>query len=178
MAKEVKLITSIVEEPDDRLGYSGKLCIDAETVEQIAASNAGSKRIIVSVANLIDWHAAFISSGKGDYFIIVNKERVKALRQNDIDLSKVEISLLPDESEYGMPMPVELAELLAMDSEANTYFHKLTPGKMRALMYIIAKPKRETTRLKKAIGILEYLKEVRGKLDFRELNEWLKEQSI
>ena len=176
MAKEITLIGSVTEEPDDRLGYSGKLYIDADTVERMAAGNKGSKRIIVSLANLIDWHAAFISSGKGDYFIIVNKERVKTLRQNKIDLSKVEVSLLPDESEYGMPMPVELEELLGMDSEANTYFHALTPGKMRALMYIIAKPKREETRLKKAVGIVEYLKEVRGKLDFREMNGWLKER--
>jgi len=176
MSEAITFTAAIEEEPSDVLGYSGKLYVDTETVERMAAANDGSKRIIVSLANLLDWHAAFISSGKGDYFIIVNKERVKTLRQNDINLSKVPVSLLPDESEYGMPMPEELSELLAMDSEADQYFHALTPGKMRALMYIIAKPKREATRLKKAVSITEYLKEVRGKLDFREMNVWMKER--
>jgi len=176
MAKEVTFLGSVVEEPSDVLGYSGKIYIDADTVERMAADNAGSKRIIVSLSETIEWHAAFISSGKGDYFIIVNKERVKALQQNEIDLTRVQITLVPDESEYGMPMPIELGELLSMDSEADAYFHGLTPGKMRALMYIVAKPKREATRLKKAVGITEYLKEVRGKLDFREMNVFMKER--
>ena len=176
MSKEVTLIASIAEEPDDVLGYSGKLYVDADTVDRMAANNEGSKRIIISIGNILEWHAAFIPSGRSDYFIILNKNRIKALRQNGLDLNKVEVTLYPDESEYGMPMPIELGELLAMDSEADTHFHALTPGKMRALMYLVAKPKREATRLKKAVGIVEYLKEVRGKLDFRELNVWMKER--
>ncbi len=176
MSKEVTFIGAIAEEPDDVLGYSGKLYVDTDTVEQMAATNDGSKRIIISISETIEWHAAFIPSGKGDFFIIINKERVKALRQNNVDLAKVHVTLLPDESEYGMPMPIELGELLSMDSEVDAYFHALTPGKMRALMYIVAKPKGEPTRLKKAVGIVEYLKEVRGKLDFREMNTFLKER--
>lgn len=176
MAKQTTISGAIIEDPDDTLGYSRKLYVDADLVNRIAASNQGSKRVLVSFSETVEWHAAFIPSGRGDYYIIVNKERVKALRQNGINLAKVDVTLTPDESEYGMPMPIELAELLSMDSDADTYFHALTPGKMRALMYIIAKPKREETRLKKAVGITEYLKEVRGKLDFRELNVWMKEQ--
>jgi len=176
MSKAVTFTGALIEEPDDVLGYSGKVFVDSDTVERMAASNAGSRRIIVSIAETIEWHAAFIPSGKGDFFIIVNKDRVKALRQNDINLDKLTVTLLPDESDYGMPMPVELGELLAMDNEADKYFHALTPGKMRALMYLVAKPKREETRLKKAVGIVEYLTEVRGKLDFRALNDWMRER--
>lgn len=176
MAKQTTISGAIIEDPDDVLGYSGKLYVDADLVNRIAASNQGSKRVLVSFSETVEWHAAFIPSGRGDFYIIVNKERIKALRQNGINLATVDVILTPDESEYGMPMPIELAELLSMDSDADTYFHALTPGKMRALMYIIAKPKREETRLKKAVRITEYLKEVRGKLDFRELNVWMKEQ--
>ncbi|MFK8057327.1 MAG: YdeI/OmpD-associated family protein [Saprospiraceae bacterium] len=173
MADAITFTGAIIEKNDDVLGYNGKLFVDTELVERMAAGNKGSKRIIVSVAETIEWHAAFIPGGKGDYFIIVNKERVKALRQNVSDLNNLTVTLLPDESDYGMPMPVELGELLAMDNEADKYFHALTPGKMRALMYLVAKPKREETRLKKAVGITTYLTEVRGKLDFAEMNAWL-----
>ena len=73
-----------------------------------------------------------------------------------------------------MPMPEELGELLLIDELGSQYFHALTPGKQRALIYQVAKPKREATRLRKAVGILDYLKSVRGKLDFKELNEFVR----
>jgi len=63
-----------------------------------------------------------------------------------------------------------MEELLLQDEDGNKVFHRLTPGKQRSLLHIIAKPKSENIRIKKAVAILEYLKSVNGKLDFKELN--------
>lgn len=118
-------------------------------------------------------HSALLSHGDGTYYILINKERCKKLEVNVG--SQVLVTLREDISKYGMPMPEEMEELLRQDPEANKYFHSLTPGKQRNLLYIIGKPKGSETRLKKAIGICEYLKSVNGALDFRELNQALKD---
>ena len=89
--------------------------------------------------------------------------------------SKVQVSLQPDESKYGMPMPEEMDELLKIDDEANQYFHALTKGKQRSLLYIIGKPKNSDTRLNKAIVVTEHLKRWNGKLDFAILNQEFKD---
>ena len=111
--------------------------------------------------------------GKGDYFININKERRKQLGLQLGDT--VTATIENDESKYGMPMPEVMEVLLAQDEEANKYFHELTAGKQRSLLHIIGKPKTESTRLRKAIVITEYLKTNRGKLDFKELQIAFKE---
>ncbi len=49
-------------------------------------------------------------------------------------------------------------------------FHTLTLGKQRTLLHLIGKPKSGEVRLRKAIAVINYLKEVNGRLDFKELN--------
>jgi uncharacterized protein YdeI (YjbR/CyaY-like superfamily) len=110
--------------------------------------------------------------GKGHFFITISKEVRKKYDLEEGDEVTLEIS--PDNSEYGMPLPEELAELWALDEEAYDVFHTLTSGKQRGLIYVIAKPKRSETRIKKAIQIMDYLKSVNGKLDYRELNAYMK----
>lgn len=168
----------LVSYPDDPLGYSGRLELSADEALKLPVRADGSRRFICQIEDLKPWHAALISDGIGSYFILVNKERNAAIQRAGFDLRKLKVQLMADQSEYGMEMPEELGELLLMDAEANTYFHALSPGKQRALIYLVAKPKGEATRLKKAVGIVSYLLEVRGKLDFRELGDWLKETRI
>jgi uncharacterized protein YdeI (YjbR/CyaY-like superfamily) len=66
------------------------------------------------------------------------------------------------------------AEDLNYESIYYRVFHKLTPGKQRGLLYKINKPKGAETRVKAAIQISEYLKSVDGKLDYKELNAYIK----
>lgn len=110
-----------------------------------------------------------ISAGNGQYFLIVNKELRMKFGWNAG--SEMIVKLKPDESKYGMPMPEELAEALALDPEVDQLFHALTPGKQRNLIYLVSKPKGVETRIKKAVVIMQHLKDVRGKLDFKMLNE-------
>lgn len=125
------------------------------------------KRVVCKLNNLKEIQCALMPKGDGQYFINLNKELRKKLGINVGEEVRVEIR--KDESEYGMPMPEEMQELLNLDDEGNHYFHQLTRGKQRSLLHIIGKPKTSNTRLKKAVVIIDYLKEVEGKLDFKEL---------
>ncbi|MEM0993337.1 MAG: YdeI/OmpD-associated family protein [Bacteroidota bacterium] len=126
------------------------------------------RRVLCTINDAKSFHAALMPDGKGDYFIILNKERRKQLGLTVGE--PISVTLKKDDSKYGMPMPEEYETLLAMDDEGSQYFHTLTPGKQRNLLHIIGKPKNTATRLKKAIVINEHLKRQVGKLDFKQLN--------
>ena len=129
-------------------------------------------RFLFSINNTEELPRAMISTGEGRYYIYLNKELAK--KQRLVLGDEVTISIRADQSKYGMPMPEELSEAFIIFPLADEYFHKLTPGKQRTLIHLVAKPKREETRVKKAVQILEYLEHVSGKLDFKELNQWFK----
>lgn len=110
--------------------------------------------------------------GDGSYFINFNKEiRTKISKAN---LHQLHISIQIDESEYGLPFPEELKELLELDEEGNHHFHNLTIGKQRNLIHLIGKPKNSDIRIRKAITVVDYLKSTGGKLDFKALYNALK----
>lgn len=134
---------------------------------------AKDRRIICTINEDISFHCALMPDGNDDYFINVNKEIRKKLK---LEIgTKVELVLVKDESKYGMAMPQEFGELLEMEPETDQYFHKLTPGKQRALIHLVAKPKQSDTRIRKAVAISEYLKLKGGNLDFKELNQFFKD---
>jgi len=132
------------------------------------------KRVICNIDDRWEYHAALMSKGKGVYFININKEIRKKLDLNKGD--QVEVTLTPDTSKYGIHLPEEMEELLAQDLEGNEVFHKLTIGKQRSLLHIVGKAKSSEVRLRKALMTLDYLKSVNGALDFKELNNFYKEQ--
>lgn len=131
------------------------------------------RRVICKVNDTAPFHAALMPNGKGDFFINLNKERRKIIGTEIGE--PIEVALEKDESKYGMPMPAEMEELLALDDEGSEYFHALTLGKQRSLLHLVGKPKNSDTRIKKAIVIVEYLKNSKGKLDFKELNQAFKD---
>lgn len=130
------------------------------------------RRVLCSINEADAFQCALMPDGKGDYFININKERRKILKLEEGQ--EVLISLKKDKSKYGIPIPEEMEELLLQDEEGEAYFHALTLGKQRSLLYIIGKPKNSDTRLRKALVILDYLKATKGKLDFKKLNQAFK----
>lgn len=130
------------------------------------------KRVICTLNGEVVFHCALMPKGDGSWFINVNKELRKKLGLKEGSVVNAELKM--DDSKYGMPMPEELGELLAIDDEGSRYFHSLTPGKQRNLIYMVASPKTSDTRIKKALVIVDYLKASKGKLNFRELNEAFK----
>ncbi len=134
-----------------------------------------NRRVICYFDNDIKSYAALMHKGDGTFFINVRKELHKKLGVKLGD--PIHIKIEKDISEYGMPMPEELGELLALDDEGSHYFHQLTPGKQRSLIYMVSKPKRVDTRIKKAVVIVDFLKHNKGVLDYKLLNEAFKESN-
>ncbi|AWW32505.1 hypothetical protein DN752_21435 [Echinicola strongylocentroti] len=128
------------------------------------------RRVICKIAT-IRFHAALMKS-KAYWFILLNTTLREKLGIQEG--KKVTINLEKDRSEFGHDMPEELQVLLDQDEEGNKYFRSLTMGKQRSLVYIVTKVKNSNSRLNKALAIVEHLKEAKGTLDFKILNEKIK----
>jgi uncharacterized protein YdeI (YjbR/CyaY-like superfamily) len=115
---------------------------------------------------------ALMPYGQG-YFILINKTRVKKL---GISVNEeVSLALEKDLSEYGHEVPESFAMLLEEDEEGSKYFHQLTPAKKRSLIYLVGSVKNIDSQLNKGLAILDHLKAEQGNLDFKKLNQLIKE---
>lgn len=113
------------------------------------------------------------AGGAGGYYLLVSVEKQGALGLALGDT--VDVQLVPDESDYGMPVPEEWADRLADDGALAREFAALTPGRQRRILYVVGKPKGAATRSRKAAGAAEYLREVgAGGFDYAGLLEALK----
>ena len=166
-------LTTVQQDVEAYAGvYHNVFLVKKADVSELLQREKNAARIIFSINGKGKISRALMPSGTGDYFILINKEISK---QYELEPEQeVTLAISPDDSEYGMPLPEELAELWAVDEEAYRLFHLLTPGKQRSLIYQISKPKGAETRIKKAVQISEYLKTVNGKLDYKELNAYIK----
>ena len=129
-------------------------------------------RVVLNVNGQGTIQRGLMADGKGDFFITVSKETRKRFGLELHD--EVHLTIAPDDSQYGIELPAELAELWELDEEARTLFHRLTTGKQRGLIYMVDKPKGAATRVKKAVQITEYLRSTGGVLDYKELNAYMK----
>lgn len=142
-----------------------------DAVAQIFVAN-DTKRVVCTLNETVEFQAALMPKGDGSWFININK----TLRDK-LGLkigTPVRVALRKDDSEYGLPMPEELAELLLQDADGNQIFHALTPGKQRTLLYIVGSIKSPDLRLNRAIVVVEHLKENSGKINFKQLYAQLK----
>lgn len=133
---------------------------------------SGAKRVVCTLNGKTQFQCALIAKGDGAYCIMVNKKLRDSLGLKPG--SSVQVTLRKDESKYGLPMPDEMGELLRQDDEGNQLFHALTPGKQRTLLYIAGSVKDPEKRLVRAMAIVEHLKAHEGKVNYRQLNEDLK----
>ena len=131
-----------------------------------------TKRVVCKVDDILNFQCALMPYGDGSYFINFNQENRKKIEKSE--LKELDITLAVDNSEYGLPFPEELKELLELDDDGDKIFHALTRGKQRTLIHIIGKSKNSDIRIRKAITILDYLKHVNGNIDFKDLNLALK----
>lgn len=162
---------SILEKYEDNL-YNYHLKVPEDIVAKIKKEKMN--RFMCSMNKGSEFHASLIPAGEGIYFIKINKE----LRQeHKIKLGDtVTVSIEKDNSKYGMPLPEEMEELFLHDPEGDHLFHQLTPGKQRSLLYLVVKIKSKEKRIEKSFIILEHLKEQKGSLDFKILNQDFKDK--
>ncbi len=153
--------------------YATVLLIPRASVVKLLERERNASRIICRINDAGEIHSGLMADGRGDYFITVSKE----VRQRfDLEIGElVTLTIAPDDSDYGIALPAEAAELWTMDPEAREIFHTLAPGHQRNLLYQIDKLKRPESRAKKTVQIHDYLKEVNGQLDYREFNAWIKD---
>lgn len=135
-------------------------------------TKGSDRRVICTINEHIFIHCALMPN-KGTWFILLNKENVKKISLPENHEISVKIS--KDNSEYGMPMPDELNEVLLQDYKAYEYFHALTPGKQRSLIYLINKIKSSEIKIRKSLVVADHLVANSGKLDHKLLYEGLRD---
>tara|TARA_R100000005_G_C5001627_1_gene208845 strand:+ start:1413 stop:1934 length:522 start_codon:yes stop_codon:yes gene_type:complete len=135
-------------------------------------TDGNNRRVNCTINNKITFNTALMPIDNASYILVNQKVRTEL---NLSDGDKVLITLEKDTSEYGMPMPESFRVLLDQDEVGSQFFHSLTPGKQRSLIYIVGKVKSVDSQLNKGLAILDHLTEVKGKLDFKALNVKIKE---
>ncbi|WP_247234279.1 YdeI/OmpD-associated family protein [Telluribacter sp. SYSU D00476] len=138
--------------------------IPPDVVQQLGGSF--SMRLICTVNNALDWQCGLVALGQGAAYISISAKRMKALRVRLGD--EVLVSLVKDESEYGVPVPEELQELFGQDPEGFQRFKQLAPGKQRYIINYVATVKNSQLRVDRAIQLIENLKRLpAGRESFR-----------
>ncbi|MBL7828138.1 MAG: DUF1905 domain-containing protein [Saprospiraceae bacterium] len=150
--------------------WGGHFAVPSWVLEAFASSE--DKRVVCQVNDAPEFQCAMLPVGDHTYVVSVNKKLRDHLKLKPG--SKVDVKLRKDESVYGLPMPEEMAEVLAQDAEGNSLFHALTPGKIRTLLYIAGNVKSAEKRIFRAIAIVNHLKANKGKIDYKQLNLDLK----
>lgn len=133
------------------------------------------RRVVCGLNGAVEFQCGLMPKGDGTFFILLNKKVRDQLKL--AEGQSVAVSLQPDNSKYGLPMPEELEELLLQDADGDRLFHALTPGKQRNLLYIAGQVKSPEKRLARAMAIVEHLKKNDGQIQFKELNQDIREAS-
>lgn len=131
----------------------------------------GTRRVVCTINGEVSFQCALIPWGE-IFTIIVNKAKREKLGVAAGDMVSVELTA--DESKYGLPMPEELQEVLNQDPDGDRYFHALTAGKQRSILYFVGKIKDIDKRIHTALIFIEHLKNNDGKIISDQLQEELK----
>lgn len=130
------------------------------------------RRVICTINNTVTFPCALMP--KGDiHYILANKKHRSQLGVQEGD--EVEITLKKDTSEFGFPVPESFQYLMDEDPEGSALFRKLTKGKQRSLIYLIQKVKNVDSQINKGLAILYHLRESNGELNYKLLNQRIKE---
>ena len=152
--------------------YQTVLLIPHAAVAELLRRERNPTRVVVETGSGHRLHTGLMNDGRGDHFITVNQQLRK--REGWDVGDQITLTITPDDSDYGIPVPGEVTELWALDPAARAAFHSLSPGHQRNLLYQIDKLKRPDSRARRAVQIHEYLVSVNGDLDYKALNAWIK----
>jgi len=161
--------TSILEKSDNKL-WGAHFGVSRHTAEKLIRGT--SRRVVCSLNGSPERQCALIPDGKNAYVITVNKSLRNSLGLNFG--SRLRVTLRPDDSKYGLPMPEELEEVFRQDKGAEKRFLALTPGRQRTLLYIINLGKIMDERVFRAVTIVRHLEENFGAINYRKLSVMLR----
>jgi hypothetical protein len=161
---------SVLEQSTNKL-WGGHFPVPAAIAAELI--EGGSRRVFCSINGRPEHQCALIPHGGGSFVITVNK----GLRE-ELGISpgsELRVTLRRDDSDYGLPMPEEFSELLRQDDDGNHFFHALTAGKQRTLLYIIGRGKTPDERISRALIVTAHLKTYKGRIDYKALNAALQQ---
>ncbi len=128
----------------------------------------GKQRLICEVNKSITFQCGLMALQEGKAYISINAKRMKELKVGLGDT--VQVVLTIDDSEYGVEVAEEIAEIFKQDIEAKDRFDKLKPGMQRYILNYVTTVKSPQLRLERAFLVLTNLKQVpEGKEQFRDL---------
>ncbi|WP_162428447.1 DUF1905 domain-containing protein [Pontibacter pudoricolor] len=140
--------------------------VPAKVIEQLGGKF--KVRVLCTINDKLTFQGGLVALGGGSGYISINNKRLKQLGLQRGD--EVQVKLEPDESEFGMETPEELAEIFSQDDEAKRRFDLLPPGKQRYILYYVAGVKNSQLRIDRALLLINNLKRLPiGKESFREL---------
>lgn len=168
--KGIFRFTSILEPSDNKL-WGCHFRVPKKTADVLIS--AESRRVRCTLNGTQSYQCAILFYRTGLPVISVNTKVRKALHADLGD--EVSVELQKDGSEYGLPVPEELKEVMRQDPQGKDLFHGLTPGKQRTLIYIVGNVKDPEMKIARALVILQHLKECRGSIVYKTLNSALKE---
>jgi len=135
------------------------IVINKKHIEKIGGYKV---RLLCKINDNEAFPCAVMPNGDDTGYIMLSKEKYKKLKLNDEAEFKVELT--KDESEFGMPLPEELVEILNQDPEGKKRFEELSPGKQRNIIYYTSKIKNSQLRIERAWQFISNLKkEPKGK---------------
>lgn len=155
--------------------YGGLYLPVPESVALKFKVEQGTRRVVCTATDGFSFQCAVLPHSKG-FYIGTNKTIRDALGIDEGD--KITLSIVKDESKYGMPMPKELQEVLNQDPEGDKLFHALTPGLQRSMLYSIGKRKDVDDRIQTSLILVEHLKQNDGKIVYEKLKQELKRPSF
>lgn len=170
-ASKASRFTAIIEVH----GYVGGMPYVAVPADVAACfpSDGGSPRVLASFARAGEpatmwsapFHCGLMPLGDGRSHILMTSKIREAIGAEVGE--PVAVNLVPDDSPYGLPMPDELAEALAMDELGAARFSALTPGRKRGILAMVARHKTVDKRVEHALAILAALGQ--GETDLKTL---------
>jgi len=150
--------------------YSYQIKVPKSAVERFTEGN--DRRVRVVFNRSIEHPCAIMPHPNGHYLMISKSIRSKlGISEGD----SVHVLMVKEVSKYGTPMPEEFQACLEADPHGWEYFERQTPGNKRSLIHLVSKIKSSDKRITKGLAILHHLNEVEGKLDYKRLNETIKE---
>lgn len=151
-------------ESSSKIGYTF-IVVPPEVVEKVGGYGT---RLLCSVNGNEKIYSGLVSKGDGNGYIIINGKKQKKW---GISISDKELTatIELDHSKYGMEVPEELEALLDQDREGSKAFEAITPGKQRYIIHYVSSVKSSQKRIDRAILLIENLKTMPEKFDYRHL---------
>ena len=161
--------TAILERSTNKL-WGSHVRVPHAVAEKLVRD--GSRRVLRTINGSEAHQCALLPYGEGSFVLSINKKWCDVLH---LEVgSEVKVSLIRDESQYGLPMLEELKELFRQDKEGSRLFHSLTQGRQRTLLYIIGSASKPEARAWRSSIIIRHLRDRNGKIDYKQLYQSLK----